>query len=181
MLFASLLLALPSAFSPTSEETQKQTCEVGYEAKWKDGKCEFSKENRFDKYEYEDDLKDSGVYEDYAERNNLKEKYFKELNNDNVNRDIVDYYCDASEEYVENKKKCDKLYDGVEKQEEENKKEMKEYLEEQEQFEHKLPSTITTDREVNEDFEEEEPAEIVEEEESEDEDESEEQEVEVEN
>lgn len=141
MLFASLLLALPSAFSSSEkEEVQKQMCVDNYEAEWKDGKCHFGPDNGLvsDEVEYEADLGDKGLWDDYADRTYDKDDWKK------------------AAKYME------ELY-------------------EEPQFEDKIPSTIITDREVNEDFEEE-PAEIVEEEEeSEDEDESEEQEVEEEN
>ena len=93
---------------------QKRMCEVDYEAEWKDGKCHFSgRDKNFDEREYEFDLRDVGVYDGYAERNNLKEKQLKELVNSeyDVDRATMDYYCGTSEDYEENKEQCDKLYD----------------------------------------------------------------------
>ena len=81
---------------------QKRMCEVDYEAEWKDGKCHFSgKDKNFDEREYEFDLRDIGVYDDYAERNNLKEKQLKELVNSeyDIDRTTMDYYCGASGDY----------------------------------------------------------------------------------
>jgi hypothetical protein len=113
---------------------QKEMCEVNYEAKWKDGECQFpyQKGPVNERLEYQEDLADvdKGVYDDYAERNNLKEKQLKQLVNDddenNINRENVDYFCDASEDYEANKKSCDKLYDKVNKQEEAEEQEKQE-------------------------------------------------------
>jgi hypothetical protein len=93
-------------------------------------------------------LKDEGVYEDYAERNNLKEKQLKEIDNEDVNRDIVDYYCEASEDYVENKKKCDNLYEGVEKQEEEQEQEQEAFQRNQEHQEEKFKALTDDNQEI---------------------------------
>jgi hypothetical protein len=103
----------------TDKEIQKQMCIENYEADWKDGKCEFSGKDKNFEREHEFDLADKGVYDSYSERNNLKEKYLKQLVNDedSISRDNADYFCDALEDYEENKKACDKLYDKVEQQE----------------------------------------------------------------
>jgi hypothetical protein len=127
---------------------QKEMCVDNYEAKWKDGKCHFDEASKKGpvnhELEYEDDLKDSGVYEDYSERNNLKEKYLKELVNDddNINRENADYFCDASEDYVDNKKNCDKLYDKVDKKE-------KEAAEQNPNAEYGIEDLVTYDNEGN--------------------------------
>jgi hypothetical protein len=65
-------------------------------------------------------LRDVGVYDDYAERNNLKEKQLKELVNKeyDVDRATMDYYCGTSEDYERNQEQCDKLYDMLEEEKE---------------------------------------------------------------
>ena len=117
-----------TAEATTDKKTiQKEMCVENYEAKWIDGKCHFSEASKKgpinDELEYHDDLADTDieVYEDYAKRTHLKEKLLKQLINDddNINRENADYFCDASEDYEANKKDCDKVYDKVDKKEQE--------------------------------------------------------------
>ena len=77
----------------------------------------------------------------------LKEKLLKQLVNDddNINRENADYFCDATEDYVKNKKDCDKLYDKVDKKEEE--KEIKEDNENQEPIIEDWSNTVTEEEE----------------------------------
>ena len=58
--------------SSDKQSIQKEMCEVNYEAKWKDGECQFPYQNGpvNDRLEYEEDMMDKGkgIYEDYAQR-----------------------------------------------------------------------------------------------------------------
>ena len=80
----------------------------------------------------------------------------------------VDVLCDSSEDYKKHPKQCDKLYNLVEKYEDEHKEITSNEdwrnkpQEEEPQFEHNIPSTIIIKREMDEDFKEEESAEILE-------------------
>ena len=62
--------------STDQQKLQKEMC-IDYKAKWKDGECHFSKEsmkNTDDQGDYEDDLWEAGLYDDYYKRTTSKEE-----------------------------------------------------------------------------------------------------------
>jgi hypothetical protein len=71
------VLTVEAATSSDKQKLQKEMCEVNYEAKWKDGKCHFSKAGTTeynDEGEYLADLRDTdpAARDDYVERQEEK-------------------------------------------------------------------------------------------------------------
>ena len=116
---------------------------------WKDDNwCKFDKIGGNDEVEFEHQLEDRGLSYYYADKEYLgdewskyqNEKYEKEQENekasqkllaeeptkidglfeDELEREDVDKYCDASEDYKKHPKQCDRYYKVVEKREEDN-------------------------------------------------------------
>jgi hypothetical protein len=116
---------------------------------WKDNSwCKFNKDQTGDEKKFEHQLEDRGLsyyYADAAEAGSeewdkyQQEKYEQEQENekdnqkyleeptkidglfeDELERDDVDKYCDASEDYAKHPTECNKLYSIVEKREEDS-------------------------------------------------------------